>query len=98
MKLLTKKEFATAPENIKYIHTCTEMGFPISSAIYEVAMENHPEYFTEEIERARKWELIPQSVHDAYWKEIMAIDKELMKDVPHKGKGILKILHIMCCM
>jgi len=89
MKNLTHKELKDAPSEVQYLYMCSVMNHPIGSSIYEETIKKHPEYFPDEIEHRKKWEAIPKEVHDAYWKEYWKIDKEIYKDVPHRGKGIL---------
>lgn len=62
------------------------MKQPIGSSTYDKAIKEHPEYFPDEIERIRKWELIPQKVHDKYWEEYWELDKEIMKEYKLKLK------------
>jgi hypothetical protein len=87
MKDLTEEELLKAPHIIKIIYMSAISKVPIGSGTYERAIEDHPEYFPETIEHRRKWKLIPQEVHDEYWKEYWQIYKEIMKDVP-PSKGI----------
>jgi len=89
MKDLTHKEFEDAPAKVQYIYMCAVMKQPIGSSTYEDAIKEHPEYFHEDVERRKKWEAIPQEVHDAYWKEYWKLDEEIYKNVPHRGKGLL---------
>lgn len=87
MKDLTEKEFFEAPSKVQYIYMMGMMKHPIGSSIYEDAIKEHPEYFPDEVEHRRKWDAIPQDVHDKYLEEYWELDKEIMKDVP-PSKGI----------
>jgi hypothetical protein len=84
MKKLTEKEFFEAPRKIQFIYMTEFVGMNF----FEEAMREHPEYFPEEIEKKKKWDAIPQEVHDKYWEEMRELDKKLMKDVP-PSKGVL---------
>lgn len=88
MKDLTEKEFFEAPNKVKYIYMMGMVKHPISLKTYEDAIKEHPEYFPDEVEHRRKWDAIPQEVHDKYWEEYWELDKEIMKDIP-SSKGIL---------
>jgi len=89
MKNLTIKEFEEYPQEIKYLCICSLLNKPVVSSIYEDAIKKYPEYFPDIIEHRKKWEAIPQEVHDAYQKELFELDKKIYKDVPYSGKGIL---------
>ena len=54
----------------------------------EHAIKESPEYFPDEIEHRRKWALIPQQVHDDYWKEREILRTKVYKEMP-PSKGIL---------
>jgi hypothetical protein len=88
MKDLTNKEFFEAPNKVQYIYMMGMMKQPIGSSTYEDAIKEHPEYFPDEVEDRRKWDAIPQEIHDKYWEEYWEIDKEVMKDVP-PSKGVI---------
>jgi len=88
MKDLTEKEFFEAPSKVQYIYMMGMMKQPIGSSIYEDAIKEHPEYFPDEVEHRRKWDAIPQEVHDKYSEEYWKLDEEVMKDVP-PSKGII---------
>ena len=61
----------------------------MSSKLIEDSIKDSPEYFTDELEYRRKWDLIPQQVHDEYLKERAALNREIYKDMP-PSKGILE--------
>lgn len=88
MKYLTEKEFFDAPSKVQYIYMMGMMKIPIGSSTYEDVIKEHPEYFPDEVEHRRKWDSIPQEVHDKYWEEYLELDKEIMKNVP-PNKGIM---------
>ena len=89
MNKLSYKEFEDAPEIVKYLHIAAFYKIPVGSSLYEDAMEKHPEYFSEEIERKKKWEAIPQDVRDAYFKELCKTEDEVFDKLPYAGMGIL---------
>lgn len=84
---LTNKEWSNAPYIIKHLYIAGHHKTPISRNLFEKAINEHPEYFTEEIERRRKWASIPQSVHDEYDLEFNAHFREMPKT-----RGILSML------
>jgi len=88
MKYLNEKEFFEAPSKVKYIYMMGMMKIPIGSSTYEDVIKEHPEYFPDEVEHRRKWDAIPQEVHDNYLEEYWELDKEIMKNVP-PNKGIM---------
>lgn len=54
------------PSLVLFVKGMAMIGEPISFSLYEEALTKYPEYFSEEIECKRKWDAIPQSVHDEY--------------------------------
>lgn len=76
------------PHEVHYIHMMAYMGIPIGASFYEGVIKKYPDYFPDEIEHRRKWDSVPQSVHDSYWAEYWAFHEELWKDEP-KSQGIL---------
>ena len=78
----------SVPHEVLYIHTMAYMGIPMGMSFYEETIKKYPDYFPDEIEHRRKWDSIPQSLHDAYWSEYWAFYEELWKNEP-KSKGIL---------
>lgn len=86
MKALLPGEFKGAPVSIQYLYICAMNDFPVGSSILDEAMENHPEYFPDELAQRAKWDAIPSEVHDAYAKEYV----ELMKMLP-QSPGLLKL-------
>ena len=89
MNKLSYKEFEDAPEIVKYLHIAAFYKIPVGSSLYEDAMGKHPGYFSEEIERRKKWEAIPKDVRDSYFKELCEAEEEIFDRVPHAGKGIV---------
>ncbi len=79
---MTMEDFEKSPGLIQHIFVAGICNRPIGMSLYEEAIEKHPEYFPEEIEYKKKWDAIPQSVHDEYWKEYWEKDKEIKKDLP----------------
>lgn len=68
------------------------MGHPIGSGLYNEVITEYPEYFPKEAEHRRRWNAIPQNVHDAYHKESNDFYYNLWKDEP-KGPGIIGLLN-----
>lgn len=87
MKKLTEQELCDAPRLIQHIYTFGFLEKPIGLSTYEEALEKYPEYFPQEIEHRKKWDAIPQKVHDDYWQEYTELNKIIMKDLP-ESKGI----------
>jgi len=88
MKDLTYKELLEAPARVQFIYTMAMAKQPVGSQIIEDAIKESPEYFPDELEHRRKWALIPQQVHDDYWKEREILRAEMYKEMP-PSKGIL---------
>lgn len=80
------------PAKVFYLKMCAQAKIPIGISLYNEIITEYPEYFPEETEHRRKWELIPQFVHDAYWKERNEFREELWRDEP-KSVGIFGMLH-----
>ena len=53
-----------APAIIQWLYLSAMAKQPVGRSVFEDAMQKHPEYFPAELEYRRKWDLIPQSVHD----------------------------------
>jgi hypothetical protein len=85
MKSLTNKQLEEAPLLIQQIHFTWMIGRPIGSSTYEKAIADHPEYFPDEVEAKRKWDLVPQEVHDKYLEEYWQVHREIFKDVTDGG-------------
>jgi len=69
MKQLTNKEFISAPPIVQYLYSTCLFKIPVGSKMIDDAILLHPEYFPDEVEYRRKWNLIPQEVHDLYLHE-----------------------------
>ncbi len=61
------------PAIVMMVQICAHMNVPIGSSLYEKAVTDHPEYFTDIIEHRKKMSLVPQHVHDSYMKEMMEV-------------------------
>lgn len=83
------EEINNLPHKIQYLYMKSFMNQPIGMSFYEECIEEHPEYFQEEIKRRDKWNSIPQEVKDAYYNELNAKEAEINEGIPHLGKGIL---------
>lgn len=79
---MTIDDFNNAPYLVQYIYACSINNYPIGISMYDEALENHPEYFPDEVEHKRKWDAIPQIVHDNYFEEFWEKKKEIEKDLP----------------
>jgi len=88
MRDLTYDELIKAPTVVQYIYMNSLQKIPIGYRTLNEGIENYPEYFPDEVEHRKKWKVVPQNVHDAYWKEREEIYNKVMKDVP-KGYGLL---------
>lgn len=88
MKRLTLDEFNKAPKDVQAIHALAMLGMPVGSGLFERAVKEHPQYFPEEVAHRKKWNSIPQSVHDAYWKEISDFENKWMEENPGDPKWI----------
>ena len=64
MKDLTYKELLEAPAKVRFLYTMAVAKQPVGSQMIEDAIKESPEYFPDELEHRRKWELIPQQDHD----------------------------------
>lgn len=89
MKELTNNEFKDAPNIVKYIYVRSLMKQPVSASLFNEAVTEYPSYFPEEAEARRKWDTIPQKVHEAYWMEYWKLHNKICNAIPHYGLGIL---------
>lgn len=87
MKKLTYNELLEAPAMIQFLYMMAEANIPVGLKMCEDAIREHPEYFLYELEHRRKWELIPQHVHDDYLRELKTLTAEVYKELP-PSKGI----------
>jgi hypothetical protein len=92
MKDLTIEELEKAPFEIQYLYIMGISNQSVGITIFEEAIEKYPEYFPDEVEYRKKWALIPQEIHDAYWKEYWKLDKEIYKDIP-PSKGLMYLIN-----
>ena len=88
MKDLIYAELLKAPARVQYLYTMAMMNQPVGMEVLNEAMAESPEYFPDELERRRKWDLVPQSVHDEYWAEREKLKAEVYKDMP-ESLGII---------
>ena len=88
MKDLTYKEFLQSPVRVQFLYAMAIAKQPVGSKMIKDAIKETPEYFLDELEHKRKWELIPQQVHDNYRKEREILRTEMYKEMP-PSKGIL---------
>lgn len=88
MKELTSKEYDAAPHLIQWLYLQGIPGGMVGSNQLDVAIEKHPEYFPDTISFRKKWDLIPESVHEAYHKECAELRERVMKDLP-PSKGLM---------
>lgn len=89
MKELTNNEFKDAPNIVKYIYVRRLLKQPVSASLFNEAVTEYPSYFPKEAEARRKWDTIPQKVHEAYWTEYWKSHNRICKKVPYLGMGIL---------
>ena len=88
MKDLTLEEYLKAPIKVQFLYSMSLMKEPVGAEMAEEAIKESPEYFPDELENRRKWDLIPQKVHDEYQLEREKLREECYKDMP-PSKGIL---------
>ena len=87
MKKLTYQELQKAPTIIQYIYMASVSKIPIGASTVDEAIKKHPEYFPDEVEHRRKWDLIPEEVHQAYNKEMSEMMDKIYEDMPEQ-KGM----------
>jgi hypothetical protein len=80
-------DILNAPAKVQFLRVAAMCKTPVGSKIYNEAIEEHPEYFPEEVEYRRKQALIPESVREAHSKGWAEIVSALNKEFP-KGQGI----------
>lgn len=89
MRKLTDEEFNVAPNTVKYIYTLVTLKKPVSASLFNDAITEYPSYFPEEAEARKKYNSIPQHVHEAYWMEYWKLHNKICNAIPHYGLGIL---------
>lgn len=87
-----KFDITKIPNKVLWLKMCGIRNIPVGAGFYNEVLEEYPEHFPVEVERKRKWEAIPQSVHDAYWKEYRMFHEALWKDVPLDG-GLMSAIN-----
>lgn len=76
MKYLTYEQVQDAPSEIQILWAASMTNRPVGAGFYQETMEKYPEYFPDEIEHKRKWDAIPQEVHELYYDECAKVRKE----------------------
>jgi len=94
---------AEIPTIVVFVKMMAVMDQPIGYEMYRKALDEHPEYFPEEVEEERKWAAIPQDVKDAYYAEsdiwgLFMKDQEILAIVgedpyPNRGGIIDRVTH-----
>lgn len=92
MKSIPLNEILEAPLTVREVYFSVIVGMPVSASKYKQAINNHPQYFPDEVEHKRKYDLIPQSVHDAYLKELQETIGVIHADLPKTG-GWLSLIN-----
>ena len=87
MKKLTDKEFDNAPSKVQWLYMMFRSGQPIGISMFDECVKEYPEYFPDEVEYSRKWNSIPQSVHDEHNSERAIIHEKCYKGLP-QSKGM----------
>lgn len=73
----------------QHVILCSTYSMPCNVDIYEQALKDNPEYFKEELEYRRKWEAIPKSIKNKYYKELGEFETNIYGKAPHAGKGLI---------
>jgi hypothetical protein len=84
---LTNEDFLKAPAKVQILCLTSDFKIPIGSKMLEEVIEENPEYFPDILEHRRRWETIPQEVHENYNKSEKEIYDLVFKDFP-ESKGI----------
>lgn len=79
------------PHEVMYVRVAEKYGIPIGYSHYQEIIKKYPEHFPEEISHKRKWDSIPQSVHDDFHFESQKMRHEVYKNLPH-SKGIMWVM------
>lgn len=81
-------ELKDIPGPVLYLRMCATNKIPVGITLYNETIEKYPEWFPKEIAHKRKWDSIPQSTHDLYWKEFWEFKQKLWENEP-KPPGIM---------
>lgn len=92
MKNLTQSELLRAPVKVQYIYRMALFNQPVSNSYFEETVKLYPDYFPDEVEYRKKWDLIPQSVHDAYNSEMQILRNEMYKKLTPVTTGIFALV------
>lgn len=82
---LPKGDFNTWPSEMLTLWAMQTALGHVTSSVYEEAIKNCPEYFTEELEYRRIYDSIPKEVHEAYLKECRELFNEWRETNPTRG-------------
>lgn len=84
-------DWKTLPSLIQFLLASQASGIGIGLAMYNEAIEKHPEFFVEEIDRAKKWASIPEEVRNQYFGELYSTGAQINKecDACAGGGGLL---------
>jgi hypothetical protein len=85
---LSVEEYEQAPADIQTLILLCHYKVPFSGERIEWYYTTYPEYFDEELERRRKWGLVPESVHDAYNQEMEELNRRFNETLPVCNKGL----------
>lgn len=82
---LTIEQYNNAPADIQITVVMAMHKIPFSGERIKFLHTTYPQYFDEEMEYRRKWDAIPQSVHDNYEKEYSKLMELFFRHPPNKG-------------
>lgn len=79
------------PHEVMFVRIAEQCGIPMGYSHYMEIIQKYPEHFPKEIEHKRKWDSIPQQVHDDYGNECQAMRNEVYKNLP-LSKGLMWVI------
>ena len=80
------------PAEVLWVKFLEATGGMMGASTYESIIKKYPEHFPEETEQRRRYESIPQEVHDAYYKEYWAFHDKLWEDEP-PAQGLFAMIN-----
>ncbi len=80
--------FDGVPQEVVALKMAAYNNVPVGLSTYKRIINKYPGYFPEEYVHNKKWEAIPQEVHDAKFKEYWEFYDKLWENEP-KSPGIM---------